>query len=31
MAFDINNFKTNGLSLGGARPSLFEVRVALPY
>jgi hypothetical protein len=31
MAFNINNFKTNGLSFGGARPSLFEVRVALPY
>lgn len=30
MPFDINTFKTNGLSLGGARPSLFEVKIALP-
>jgi hypothetical protein len=30
MAFNINNFKTEGLRFGGARPSLFEVRVGLP-
>lgn len=30
MPFNINDFKTNGLELGGARPSLFEVRMSLP-
>jgi hypothetical protein len=25
MAFNINDFRANGLSLGGARPSLFEI------
>jgi hypothetical protein len=30
MAFDINNFKANGLTRGGARPSLFRVEMSLP-
>jgi hypothetical protein len=28
--FNIANFKSNGLSLGGARPSLFSVELTLP-
>ena len=30
MAFNINQFKTNGLVLGGVRSSLFEVELTLP-
>ena len=30
MAFNINDFKTQGLTLGGARPTLFQVSVNLP-
>lgn len=30
MAFDINNFKAQGLTRGGARPSLFQVEMSLP-
>jgi hypothetical protein len=30
MAFNINLFKQNGLTLGGARPSLFQVEMTLP-
>ena len=30
MAFNINQFKNQGLEYGGARPSLFEVIVKLP-
>ena len=30
MAFNINAFKQNGLTLGGARPSLFQVEISLP-
>jgi len=30
MAFNINSFKTEGLALGGARPSLFQVQLTLP-
>ena len=30
MAFNIENFKSNGLLLGGARPSLFEVQLTFP-
>jgi hypothetical protein len=30
MAFNINDFKTNGLVLGGVRSSLFEVELTLP-
>ena len=30
MAFDINNFKAQGLTRGGARPSLFRVELSLP-
>ena len=30
MAFDINNFKNNGLTRGGARSSLFQVEMSLP-
>ena len=30
MAFNVNDFKTQGLTLGGARPSLFQVVVNLP-
>lgn len=30
MPFNINEFKTNGLTLGGARPSLFQVNLSLP-
>lgn len=30
MAFDINNFVTQGLNFGGARPTLFKVRVQFP-
>lgn len=30
MAFNINEFKTLGLTLGGARPSLFDVQMTLP-
>lgn len=30
MAFSIQQFKSNGLIFGGARPSLFEVILALP-
>lgn len=30
MPFDIKNFKANGLVLGGARPSLFEVFITPP-
>jgi hypothetical protein len=30
MAFNINNFKTNGLQFGGARPSLFDVALTIP-
>lgn len=29
MAFNINTFKSNGLALGGARPSLFEVVIPI--
>ena len=30
MAFDINQFKSNGITNGGARPSLFEVNFTPP-
>lgn len=30
MAFNVNDFKTQGLTLGGARPTLFQVSVNLP-
>jgi hypothetical protein len=30
MTFNINSFKTSGLTLGGARPSLFEIYLTLP-
>jgi hypothetical protein len=30
MTFNIENFKSNGLSLGGARPSQFEVQLSFP-
>lgn len=30
MAFNINEFISNGLPLGGARPSLFEVNIKFP-
>jgi hypothetical protein len=30
MAFNIDNFKSLGLALGGARPSLFRVRLSFP-
>lgn len=30
MAFNINNFRSEGLVLGGARPSLFEITMTLP-
>ena len=30
MAFNIAQFKTNGLVYGGARPSLFEVIFSVP-
>lgn len=30
MAFDINNFRSNGLPLGGARPSLFQIFLTPP-
>jgi hypothetical protein len=30
MAFNVNNFRANGLKLGGARPSLFEVTITPP-
>jgi hypothetical protein len=30
MPFNINTFKTNGLVYGGARPSLFNVRLQVP-
>lgn len=30
MAFNIDSFKSNGLALGGARPSLFRVRLDFP-
>lgn len=30
MAFSINNFKNFGLTLGGARPSLFDVELTFP-
>jgi len=29
--FNINDFKSRGLSLGGARPSLFEVSISTPF
>jgi len=28
MAFNINDFRSSGLTLGGARPSLFEIQIA---
>ena len=31
MAFDINQFKSRGLTKGGARPSLFEVKLNAPF
>jgi T4-like virus tail tube protein gp19 len=30
MAFDISNFKSEGLAFGGARPALFDVGITLP-
>jgi hypothetical protein len=30
MAFDINSFRTNGLTFGGARPSQFQVELSAP-
>lgn len=30
MAFNINNFRAQGLKLGGARPSLFQVELTFP-
>lgn len=30
MAFDISNFKSEGLAYGGARPALFDVGISLP-
>jgi len=30
MGFDISNFKSEGLQLGGARPALFDVEVRFP-
>lgn len=30
MPFNVNDFRSNGLVLGGARPSLFEVQITLP-
>jgi hypothetical protein len=30
MAFNVNNYKTNGLVLGGARATLFDVTLAFP-
>jgi len=30
MAFNIDNFKSGGLTMGGARPSLFEISFAAP-
>lgn len=30
MAFNINEFRTNGLTMGGARPSLFQVELTPP-
>lgn len=31
MAFNINDFKANGLRLGGARPNQFEVDIFFPF
>jgi len=31
MAFNINDFKSRGLTKGGARPSLFEVQLKVPF
>jgi hypothetical protein len=31
MAFNINEFKARGLAFGGARPSLFQVNLTLPF
>ncbi len=31
MAFNIQSFRANGLKLGGARPSLFEVNIFPPF
>ena len=31
MPFSINDFKTQGLSYGGARPNLFEVHLTFPF
>jgi len=31
MAFNINDFKNRGLTLGGARPTLFQVTLATPF
>jgi hypothetical protein len=30
MAFNINDFRTNGLEFGGARPTLFQVQITPP-
>ena len=30
MAFNVNDFKSKGLTLGGARPTLFQVTMNLP-
>lgn len=30
MPFNVNDFRSDGLKLGGARPSLFEVQITLP-
>lgn len=30
MAFNVQNFRSNGLRLGGARPSLFQVEMTFP-
>lgn len=31
MTFSVNDFKSNGLKFGGARPNLFEVHLTFPF